>query len=80
MQSEKESVKKYKHNFKSLWETVKVFGRSPGVHKGLVNELLAQTGWVANTGSFTAAERKQAKVNASEVVKAALLISGANKQ
>jgi hypothetical protein len=79
-QSEKESIKEYKLNFKSLWETVEAFGGSPGVSKGLVNGLLAQTGQVGNPGSLTAAERKQAEVNTSEVVKAVLLISGANKQ
>jgi hypothetical protein len=80
-QLEKESIKEYRCNFKSLWETVEAFvGGSPGVHKGLVDGLLAQTGWVANPGSPTAAERKQAEVDALEAVKAALLISGANKQ
>ncbi len=79
-QLEKESIKENGRNFKSLWETVEAFGGSPGVHKGLFNGLLAQTGWVANPWSPTVAERKQAEADASEAVKAALLISGANKQ
>ncbi len=30
--------------FKSLWDTVKVFRGSPGVHKGLVKGVLAMPG------------------------------------
>jgi hypothetical protein len=79
-QLEMKSVKKYGQNFKSLWETVEAFGRSPEVHKGLVNGLLVQTNQVTNPGNPTAAERKQVEVDLSEAVKAVLLISKANKQ
>jgi len=43
-QTENESVDKYAHNFKSLWDTVEAFGGSPGIHQGLVNRLLATPG------------------------------------
>ncbi len=39
-QGEKEGVKKYLHNFKSLWDTMEAFGGSPGIHKGLVDTIM----------------------------------------
>ncbi len=78
-QSEKETIKEYGCNFKSLWETVEAFGGLPGIHKGLVDRILKQTGKVAKAGQPTADEKKAAKEEASEAVKVALLISGANR-
>jgi hypothetical protein len=43
-QTDRESVDEYAHNFKSLWDTVKAFGGSPGIHKGLVKGLLTSPG------------------------------------
>jgi hypothetical protein len=43
-QADKESVNEYACNFKSLWDTVKAFGGSPGIHKGLVKEILVLLG------------------------------------
>ncbi len=42
-QGEKDTVEKFRCNFRSLWETVEAFGGSPGVHKGLVNGMLSNT-------------------------------------
>ena len=39
-QTDKETVEEYTQNFKSLWDTVEVFGGSPGLQKGLVEGLL----------------------------------------
>ncbi len=36
-QAEKESVKEYGCNFKSLWDMVEAFGKLPGLHCGLVD-------------------------------------------
>ncbi len=44
MQGEKDTVDEYRHNFRSLWDTVEAFGGLPGVHKGLVDRLLRQPG------------------------------------
>jgi hypothetical protein len=43
-ETEKERVDEYTCNFKSLWDTVEAFGRSPGIHKGHVKGLLASPG------------------------------------
>ena len=43
-ETNKESFDEYACNFKSLWDTLEVFGGLPGVHKGLVNGLLALPG------------------------------------
>ena len=50
-QTEKESVDKYAPNFKSLWDTVEAFGRSSGIHKGLVKGFFASPGQVSNPNS-----------------------------
>jgi hypothetical protein len=73
-------VEEYGQNFKSLWDTVKAFGGSPGVHKGLVEAVLKQLGKVATASKPSKAEKKKAIAESSEVVKAALLISKTNKQ
>jgi len=79
-QAEKDTVDKYGRNFRSLWDTVEAFGGSPGIHRGLVEGLLNEPGRVANPGNITAAERRAAEEETSESVKAALLISGADKR
>ncbi len=79
-QGEKDTVDKYRRNFRSLWDTVEAFGGSPGIHKGLVDKLLKEPGQVANPANITANERKAAEEEANESVKAALLISGAEKR
>jgi hypothetical protein len=77
-QKEKDTVEKYGHNLKSLWDTVKAFGGSPGAHKGLTDTILkgaVPPGEVAMAAQVMAAEEES-----NEKVKAALLISGANRQ
>ena len=78
-QGEKESIE-YGRNFKSLWDTMEVFGGSSGVHKGLVEGILKDQGRVRNVNSIMDAERRAADQEVSDTVKAALIISGADKQ
>ncbi len=79
-QEEKEGVDQYEHNFRSLWDTVEAFGGLPGVHKGLMIVLLKNPSWVNNVHNVTPKERAEAKETICEAVKAAILISGADKQ
>jgi hypothetical protein len=78
-QGKKESVKEYSRNFKSLWNTVEAFGGSPGMQKGLIKGVLTTPGRVANQSMVTAAELAAAESEVAEAVKAAMLISRANK-
>ncbi len=74
--TEKESVEEYARNFRSLWNTVEVFGGLPGVHEGMVEaELLRR-----QIATPNATELKEARAIASEKVKAAMLISGADRR
>jgi hypothetical protein len=66
--------------FRSLWDTVEAFGGLPGLHKGLVNTLLKDPNWVTDIHSVTPKERTEAEETACKAVKAAMLISGADKQ
>jgi hypothetical protein len=79
-QGEKATTEEYLQNFKSLWNTVEAFGGSPGVHKGLVDGLLADTSWVKDVDNVTSAEWARAKEDTCELAKAALLISSADKR
>jgi hypothetical protein len=75
-QSEKETVEEYARNFRSLWDTVEAFGGSPGIHQGLVQAELKRKGLTSPTD----AEIEAAEDMAIEQVKAALLISGADRR
>ncbi len=77
-QNKKDTVEEYGRNLKSLWDTIKAFGGSPGVHKGLTNTILK--GAVPAGEVATAAQVMAAEEESSEKVKAALLISGANRR
>ncbi len=79
-QLEKESVEEYGRNLKSLWDTVEAFGGSPGLHKGMMEVLAKDATRLANAG--VPKEDKITKMDneANEAMKAALLISGANKR
>ena len=59
---------------------MEAFGGSLGIHRGLVEGLLNEPGRVVNPGYVMAAERRAAEEEANESVKAALLISGADKR
>ncbi len=50
------------------------------MHKGLVNALLKDPSWVNNVHNMTPKECTEAKETACRAVKAAMLISGADKQ
>ncbi len=57
-QSEKESIKEYRRNFRSLWDTVEAFGGSPGIHRGLMDTILKPITTAGMT--VTAAQLKKA--------------------
>jgi hypothetical protein len=76
-QSDKKTMEEYRHNFRSLWDTVEAFDGSPGVHEGLVRGILSN---VMQGTTPTAKERSDAEETACEAVKAALLISGADRR
>ena len=78
-QTEKGSVDKYACNYKSLWDVVEAFSGSPGIQQGLMKELLTSPGRVRNPNNITNAERTGAEEEVAGAVKAALLISGADK-
>ncbi len=78
-QGEKDGINQYRCNFRSLWDTVKAFGGLPGVHKGLMNALLKDPSWVNNVHNVTPKERVEAEETVCEAVKAAMLISDADK-
>ena len=77
-QGDKESMEEYGCNFRSLWDTVEAFGGSPGIHKGLTDTLL--TAVTSGGGVPTAGQLKKAEEDSSEAVKAAMLISGADRR
>ena len=80
-QTDKDSVEDYSHNLTSIWDTADAFGASPGIHLGLVEGwLLAEPGPIADVNNITDIERTEAEAQTSDVVKAALLIIGADKR
>ncbi len=79
-QRQKDGINQYGRNFMSLWDTVEVFGGSPGVHKGLVNALLKDPSRVNDVHNTTPKEHAETKETACKAVKAAMLISGADKR
>ncbi len=70
----------YARNFRSLWDTVEAFGGSLGVHRGLVDVMLSDPNYVRDVNNVIEGERAAAEETAAEAVKAAMLISGADKQ
>ena len=75
-QSEKYTVEEYTRNFWSIWDTVEAFGGLPGIHQGLVDAELKRRG-LTNPDD----DQLEAAQNvAVEQVKAALLISGADRR
>ena len=79
-QTKKESIEEYTRDLKSLWDKVEAFGGSPGFHQGLVDGLLAAPGRVGDPRNITVAEQAAAEDEVADAVKAALLISGADKR
>ncbi len=79
-QGEKDTVEEFVRNFQSLWETVEAFRGSPGVHKGLVDGLLSNTTRVKDVRKPTDQEIAKAEDDSCKAVKAALLVSGADKR
>ena len=70
----------YSRNLTSIWDTAEAFGASPGTHRGLVEGwLLAEPGRITEVNNITDIERTEAETQTSDAVKAALLISGADK-
>ena len=79
-QTNKETVEEYLRNFKSLWDTVEAFGGSPGLQQGLVEGLLRALERVNDPNNITEQEQQDVVDEVAEAVKAALLISGADKR
>ena len=73
-------MEEFGRNFQSLWETVEVFGGSPGVHKGLVNGLLSNMTQAKDVHKPTDQEIAKTVDDSCEAVKATLLVSGADKR
>ena len=80
-QIDKESVEDYSRKLTSIWDTAEAFGESPGIHMGLVEGwLLSEPGHIADVNNITDIEQTEAETQTSDAVKAALLISGADKR
>ena len=79
-QGEKDTVDLYIQSFKSHWDMCLAFGVSPGIHKGLVNNMLTTADWMVDHANVTADERTRAVRETTELVKAAMVISGADKR
>jgi hypothetical protein len=79
-QGEKDTVEEFSCNFQSLWESVEALGESPGVPKGLVDGLLSNMTQVKDVRKPTDQEIAKAEDDSCKAVKAALLVSGANKR
>jgi hypothetical protein len=80
MQLEKDLVEEYGRNLKSLWDTVEAFGGSPGLHKGMMAALAKDATRFANAAAPTEDEIAEIENDANKAMKAALLISGADKR
>ena len=59
-----------------FWDTVEAFRGSTGAQKGLIDALLKDPLRVRSSGRPTDAKKKKAKEDASESIKAALMING----
>ncbi len=79
-QGKKETGEDYSRNLRSLWDTVEAFGGLPGVHKGLIEGLIRAPGRKADPNTVAEDELGAVKAEASEAVKAALLISGMDRR
>jgi hypothetical protein len=75
----RESVEESSRNFKSLWDRVEAFGGLPGIQEGPINGLLKLPGRVWDPDNVTDKEFEAAENEVAKGVKAALLISRANK-
>jgi hypothetical protein len=64
-QSDRETVEQYGRNFHALWETVKAFGGSPGIHQGMIEAMLKNPTKVVNVGKPTVAEISKAEDDAT---------------
>ena len=63
-----------------MWYTAKAFGASPGVHRVFVEGwLLAKPGRISDVNNITDIKQTEAETQTLDAVKAALIISGAEK-
>ena len=76
-QGERETVEEYRRNIHSLWDRVEAFGGSLGIHAGFTDTILVSK--VTSGQAATPTQVKEAGEESSEAVKAALLISGADR-
>ncbi len=80
MQMDKEMVEEYSQNVKSLWDMVEAFRGLSGVHKGLVKGVLAMPRKTRDPYNVTEEELVAVEEKVTKAVKAALLISSADKK
>jgi hypothetical protein len=73
-------VEKYGRNLKSLWDTIETFGGSPGLHKGMMEAMVKDRTSFADLAAPIEEEMARVEDEANKAVKAALLISGADKR
>ncbi len=73
-------VKEYGRNLKSFWDTVKAFEGTPGLHRGMMEALARDPKKVVDPNNLRADEITKLKNEVNKAVKAALLISGADKR
>ena len=79
-QGENDIVDLYVQSFKCYWDTSLAFGVSPGVHEGLMNNMLATSDWVADYDNTTMDERARVVRETIESVKASMITSRAGKK
>ncbi len=70
-QSEKETVEESGRNLKSLWDTVEVFGGSPGPHKGMLEVLVKDKTRFSDSAAPTKEETATVEDDANKAIKAA---------
>jgi hypothetical protein len=78
-QLEKELVEEYGRNLKSLWDMVKAFEGSPGLHKRMMEALARDVTRFAKAGAPTEDKITKMENEANKTVKMGLLISGADR-
>jgi hypothetical protein len=65
-QNKKHTIKEYGRNFRSLWDTIEVFGGSPGLHKGMIDALIQDPTKVADVTRPTDKEIERVHAEALE--------------
>ena len=43
LQGEKQSIEEFARNFRSLWDKMEAFGRTPSAHKGIIDSMMKES-------------------------------------